>query len=90
MIWCLLIGLTNVRMAAAANEIARGLARGEPPAELIARVTSQLPNAAVDVSTDGGMASVVVSRPMAAGLPLLSGLGLTVRQAATVPLEEWP
>lgn len=87
LLWALVAGTTNVRLAAVAHDVARGLARGEAAAELIARSTAGLPDAQVRIEDRGDLVGVTVSKDMRASMPILDGLGVTLEQSAVAPRE---
>ena len=87
LLWALVAGVTNIRLAAQAHDLARGLARGEAAASLIARSAQALPGSQVQIDDRGDLIGVTVSKDLRAQAPILDGLGITLEQSAVAPRE---
>lgn len=87
MVWALFVGMFNVRFAAAAHDLARGLARGEVSDLVIGRVMSSLPEADVSVEQRDGMTHVSVRQFMSPGFGVFRNVGITIEQHASAPIE---
>lgn len=87
MVWAIIIGTVNVRAAAAANDLARGLARGEVADLLVVQMRQSLPAAQVSVEQHDGLAHVAVRQFVSPGFGVFKDLGFTIEQRASAPLE---
>ncbi len=87
LLWGLVIGMSNVRLAAAAHDMARGLARGEAAEQLVARAAAQLPGSQVTIDANGDLVAVTIRQDVMAPGGLLAGRGLTLEQGAVAPRE---
>lgn len=87
MIWAMFVGMFNVRFAAAANDLARSLARGEVSDLMVGRVMQSLPAADVSIEQRDGMAHVSVRQFVSPG-GVFENVGFTVEQHASAPIEQ--
>lgn len=87
MVWAMFVGTFNVRLAAAANDLARGLARGEVSELVMGRVMPSIPSAQVSIEERDGMAHVAVRQFVSPGFGIFEDLGFTIEQRASAPIE---
>lgn len=88
LLWGLLAGSMNVRLAVAANDLARDLARGTSAEEALGRFHTQLPQAEVSIDDQAEMVHVIVRRNVATPLSAL-GQDVMLEQQA-VAMREMP
>ena len=87
LLWGVLAGATNVQLAAAANQVARGLARGEAAEALVSQVTARLSGAQVLVDERGDLVEVTVREQVSGPGSLFGMLDTTLEQRATALRE---
>lgn len=83
--WMVSLGVTQMRVADAAREGARVVARGDPVPAGRDAVTSLVPGAAVQVDTQQGRAEVRVRHR--ARLPLVPGVRIELTARAVAVIE---
>ena len=85
--WGLSLAATSASLGDAARNAARALARGDDAPQVMERVRVEAPGAdvAVDETADG--VAVVVTRDVAAPVPVLDGLSITITQRVVVARE---
>lgn len=83
--WVVSLGVTQVRLADAAREGARTVARGEPAPAGRAAVTALVPGSKVSVAVHEGRAAVRVRHR--ARLPLVPGVRIDLRAGAVAVME---
>jgi len=85
--WGLSLAATSATLGDAARNAARSLARGDDGSQVVERVRAEAPGAdiAVDETADG--LAVVITRDVAAPVPILDGLSVTITQRVVVVRE---
>lgn len=87
LLWLSMLGLSHARAADLAHQAARSLARGADTAVIDELVERVLPGANVRAEGDSEVVEAIVTREVAAPVPLLSGMTVTVRASATALRE---
>ena len=85
--WGLSLAGTSLALGDAARTAARGLARGEPPSDVLARARAAVPAARVSIMGAGDAVAVVVDEDVTAPVPILRGLSITLTSRVAVPRE---
>lgn len=85
--WVVSIGGAALHLGDTVRSAARELARGESQQAVLDRARGEIPAAQFDVVVDGGRVSVAARQEVSPPVPMLDGLGITVRQQAVVPVE---
>ncbi len=86
--WGLSLAATSAALGDAARNAARSLARGEDAPEVMDRARAEAPGADIAVDESAGGLTVVISRDVAAPVPILDGLSVTITQHVVVT-REW-
>ena len=86
--WGISLTATTLALGDAARSAARDLARGEPPEAALGRAQESAPGARLRVEDAGGAVSVVADQEVAAPVPILRGITVTLTQSVVVP-KEW-
>jgi len=91
LLWIVSLGLTQVRLADAARESARMVARGEPTRAAEAMARRHAPGrATVEVRSRGGAVTVTVSTRSRLPIPFFSGIGSRSMESTSVAAAEEP
>lgn len=91
LLWVVSLGLTQVRLADAARESARMVARGESQSAAEAMARRHAPGrATIDVSTRDGAVSVTVTTTSRMPIPFFSGIGSRSMASTSVAAAETP
>ncbi len=86
--WALSLATTSLTLQEAARQVARDVARGIDSASAVAGAERAFPGASITVTDVTDAVVVVVTRDVAAPVPLLSGLTVPLRQELSMP-REW-
>ena len=86
--WVLSVASASVALGDAARQAARELARGVPTEQALGEAARGVPGARVVLVDGGDPLRVVASRDVAAPVPILSGIAITVSQGVSIP-REW-
>lgn len=91
LLWIVSLGLTQVRVADAARESARMLARGESIAAARTAAGQFSPKGAtIHVATADGAVSVTIRARSRMPLPFFSGIGSRTMESTSVAMREEP
>lgn len=85
--WGLSLAATSATLGDAARNAARSIARGETGPQVLERARAEAPGADVMVEDSASGTSVVITRDVAAPVPLLEGLTITITQRVVVARE---
>ncbi len=88
LVWGISLAATSMALGDTARSAARDLARGESMAVVLERARSQAPGASIRVEDAGESVLVIVDREVAAPVPILRGISVTVHQQVAIP-REW-
>jgi hypothetical protein len=87
LLWGINVGITAVAMSDAVRTSARLIARGESAELVMARLQESLPEAEIGLRSRGPDVVIDAARFMSIPVPAFRGIGFTVSQSATAPME---
>jgi hypothetical protein len=87
LLWGINVGTTALAMSDAVRTSARLIARGESTDLVMARLQEALPEAELGLRLLGTEVVIDAVRFMSIPIPVFRGLGLTITQSATAPVE---
>lgn len=90
LLWGLGLGITALSLGDTARHAARALARGDSPAQVAGWIQAQAPRAQARIQDEGGTVTVLLSQDVTVPVPILDGVGTTIRQSATAAKELRP
>lgn len=87
LLWAMGVAFTALAMGDAVRTSARLIARGEDAGLVMSRLQDALPEAELDLDSRGPDLMISAAQFVSAPIPVFRGLGFTVTQSATAPLE---
>jgi hypothetical protein len=87
LMWAMSVGFTALAMGDAVRTSARLIARGESADAVMARLQDSLPDSEVVLEPRDVDIMIRAERFMSVPIPVFDGVGFTVTQSATAPLE---
>lgn len=89
-VWCIAVAVGAVRVHDAARSAARSLARGDSLSQARELAHQTAPAAAFECDFSEDAVRVTAKERVAASLPLLSSVGITIERTVVAPLEHSP
>lgn len=86
--WGVSLGATTMLLGDAARQVARDVARGVAVAEALSAARESAPGASIEVVGEGASVVVVADQRVAAPVPILNGISVTLSQRVVIP-REW-
>lgn len=87
LLWAMGVAFTALAMGDAVRTSARLIARGEDAGLVMSRLQDALPEAELDLDSRGPDLMISAAQFVSVPIPVFRGLGFTVTQSATAPLE---
>lgn len=87
LLWAMGVAVTVLAMGDAVRTSARLIARGEPADAVMAQLQTSLPDSELVLEPRDADIEIRAERFMSLPFPVFSGIGFTVTQSATAPLE---
>ncbi len=87
LLWGINVGTTALAMSDAVRTSARLIARGESADLVMMRLQESLPQAELDLQSRGPDVAIDATQYMSIPIPAFDGLGFTITQSATAPVE---
>lgn len=86
--WAVALGGRSMVLGDAARQVARDVARGVATGDAVAAASAVAPEARLSIESDGESVVVVATSDVAAPVPILKGISVTLRHEVVVP-REW-
>lgn len=87
LMWAMGVASTCLAMGDAVRTSARLIARGEPADAVLTQLQESLPDSELALEARGVDIVIRAERFMSVPIPVLNGVGFTLTQSATAPLE---